>query len=175
MRIASSMKSRYGMGGLFPSMPHEAVRMATGREASMRWARAPEAKPPKTTAWMAPRRLMARMPISAAGIMGTEKGKIVNRVARQGSLTVDKHDIPLLDTLLPQDGSEDLDLIEQLLVCDALLGVGDGAVVKNGGEVTVAGKDMSVNTVVARRYLAIGEPLPVLVSVARLEPLGCAG
>lgn len=56
---ASSTRGWYDMGAFAPSMPHDEVRMATGREASMRWARALDAKPPKTMAWTAPRRLMA--------------------------------------------------------------------------------------------------------------------
>jgi hypothetical protein len=63
--------------------------------------------------------------------------------------TVDEHDVPLLDALLPQDGGKGLDLIEQLPVRDALLGVGDGAVVEDGGGVAVAGEHVAVNTVVA--------------------------
>lgn len=64
-------------------------------------------------------------------------------------LTVDKHDIPLLDTLLPQHGGKDLDLVKQLLVREALLGVGDGAVVEDGGGVAAAGEDVPVDAVVA--------------------------
>lgn len=70
-RPASARSGPYGVGGLVPSTPHEAVRMARGREASMRWARACGAKPPKTTVWTAPRREMAKRPMSTAGIMGT--------------------------------------------------------------------------------------------------------
>ena len=48
--------------------------LIAGLLASMRWARAAEAKPPKTTVWIAPRRFTARMPITAAGIIGTTTG-----------------------------------------------------------------------------------------------------
>ena len=59
------------MGGLAPSIPHDAVRMATGFEASILCARDAGANPPNTTAWMAPSREMASVAMSAAGIMGT--------------------------------------------------------------------------------------------------------
>src|SRR5690242_8451332 len=44
---ASSTRARYAIGGLLPSIPQDAVKMATGRDASIRWARALPAKPPK--------------------------------------------------------------------------------------------------------------------------------
>lgn len=68
---AFSMRGLYEIGPLDPSMPQEAVMMARGRAASMRCARAAGAKPPKTAAWMAPSRVIARQAISAAGIIGT--------------------------------------------------------------------------------------------------------
>jgi hypothetical protein len=108
--------------------------------------------------------------------MGTGTVRVWTTPPRRRSRpTVDEHDVPLLNTLLPQDGSEHLDLIEQLLVRDALLGVGYWAVVEDSGEVTVAGEDMTVDAVVTRGYLAVWEPLPVGVGVACLENLGRPG
>ena len=88
-------------------------------------------------------------------------------------LTVDEDHIPLFDALLAEDAGEGLDLVEELLVRDPLLGFGDGAVVQDGGQVAVAGVDMAVDAVVAGRYLAIWEPLPVVVGLTapqRLRP-----
>jgi hypothetical protein len=45
--------------------------MARGRAASIRCANDCAAKPPKTAAWMAPRRVIASAAMSAAGIIGT--------------------------------------------------------------------------------------------------------
>lgn len=59
------------MGPLEPSIPHDAVMIAFGRAASIRCARACGAKPPKTAAWIAPRRVIASAAIKAAGIIGT--------------------------------------------------------------------------------------------------------
>lgn len=66
------MKGLYDIGGFAPSIPQDAVRIATGFEASIRCAKDAGAKPPKTTACIAPNREMARVPIRAAGIIGTE-------------------------------------------------------------------------------------------------------
>src|SRR4051812_29066238 len=66
------------MGPLFPSIPHEAVIIARGRAASMRCARDCGAKPPKTAAWIAPRGVIARAAIRAAGIIGTTPGWFVS-------------------------------------------------------------------------------------------------
>lgn len=70
--MASVMKGLYAIGGLLPSIPHEAVSIAMGFEASILCARDAGANPPNTTAWIAPSREMASIPIKAAGIMGTE-------------------------------------------------------------------------------------------------------
>ena len=70
--MASVMNGLYDMGGLAPSIPQEAVRIATGFEASILWAREFAANPPNTTAWIAPSRDIASIPMRAAGIMGTE-------------------------------------------------------------------------------------------------------
>lgn len=56
-------------------MPHEAVMMTRGRAASIRCANDCAAKPPKTAAWMAPRRVIASAAMSAAGIIGTRVGE----------------------------------------------------------------------------------------------------
>lgn len=48
--MASVMYGLYAIGGLAPSIPHEAVRMAMGFEASILCARDAGANPPKTTA-----------------------------------------------------------------------------------------------------------------------------
>ena len=69
--IASVMNGLYDIGGLAPSIPQDAVRIATGFEASIRCARDAAANPPNTTAWIAPSRDMASVPIRAAGIIGT--------------------------------------------------------------------------------------------------------
>ena len=65
------------------------------------------------------------------------------------NLTVYQDYISLLDTLLLEHRRKDLHLIEQLFVRDALLGVGNRAVVQDGGRVAVAGEDMTVYAVVA--------------------------
>ena len=61
----------YSTGPFAPSTPHEAVITAFGFEASMRCASEADANPPNTTAWIAPRREIARIAKSAEGIMGT--------------------------------------------------------------------------------------------------------
>ena len=52
------------------STPHDAERMATGLESSMRVASSGAAKPPNTTEWMAPMRAQASMAITASGTIG---------------------------------------------------------------------------------------------------------
>lgn len=89
-------------------------------------------------------------------------------------LTVDQHDVALLDALLAQDAGKGLDLIEELLVGDGLLGLGHGAVVEDGRGVAVAGVHVAVDAVVAGGQLARREPLPVVVRLAVLELLACA-
>jgi hypothetical protein len=48
--MAPSTKGRYANGPLAPSIPQEAVMMARGLAASMRWARDAAANPPNTAA-----------------------------------------------------------------------------------------------------------------------------
>ena len=48
--IASWMNGLYDIGGLAPSIPHDAVRTTTGFEASILWAKDTGANPPNTTA-----------------------------------------------------------------------------------------------------------------------------
>lgn len=68
---ASSTNPLYPTGPFpAPSSPHDAVSTTTGRAASIRCASAVAANPPNTTACTAPSRFAARMPTSAAGIMG---------------------------------------------------------------------------------------------------------
>src|ERR1700761_881105 len=101
------------MGPLAPSIPHEAVMIARGRAASMRWARDCAANPPKTAAWMAPRRVIASAAMSAAGIMGTAWGQpAMLDGSEAGEHTIDNHDIALAHTLLPQHTRQHLHLIE---------------------------------------------------------------
>src|ERR1700712_2672593 len=101
------------MGGFAPSMPQDAVRIATGREASIRCANEAAAKPPKTTAWMAPRRLMANMPMRAAGIMGTISCQPCSHrvVHDMGALTVHQHNISLLHALVSENSCQYLHFI----------------------------------------------------------------
>lgn len=65
------MIALYGNGPFEPSMPQDAVIRAIGLEASIRCASAAGANPPKTTAWIAPRREIASIAKRAAGIIGT--------------------------------------------------------------------------------------------------------
>lgn len=65
------------MGPLLPSIPHEAVMTAFGRDASIRWARELGLKPPNTTACIAPSRAIANIAKMAAGIMGTAQCQVV--------------------------------------------------------------------------------------------------
>ena len=51
-------------------MPQEADRIIFGAASSMRLASSWEAKPPKTTEWMAPMRAQASMAMMASGTMG---------------------------------------------------------------------------------------------------------
>ena len=52
------------------SMPHEADTMTFGFASSMRTASSFEAKPPKTTEWIAPSRATASIAITDSGIIG---------------------------------------------------------------------------------------------------------
>jgi hypothetical protein len=52
------------------SMPQEAERIIFGVASSMRLASSGEAKPPKTTEWMAPMRAQASIAMTASGTMG---------------------------------------------------------------------------------------------------------
>jgi len=54
----------------FTSIPHEAERMSLGLASSMRLASSFDAKPPKTTEWIAPMRAHASMAITASGTIG---------------------------------------------------------------------------------------------------------
>ena len=51
-------------------MPQEAERIAVGLASSIRLASSLEAKPPKTTEWIAPRRAHASIAITASGTIG---------------------------------------------------------------------------------------------------------
>jgi hypothetical protein len=83
------------MGGLAPSIPHEAVRIATGFDASIRCAREAAANPPNTTAWIAPSREIASIPIRAAGIIGTVKSSEYHYLAGVGNSLYIKTTSPL--------------------------------------------------------------------------------
>lgn len=68
---ASSTNPLYPTGPFRPpSIPHDAVNTTTGLAASILCASAVAANPPNTTACTAPSRFTARIPTSAAGIMG---------------------------------------------------------------------------------------------------------
>jgi hypothetical protein len=84
------------------------------------------------------------------------------------SHTVEENDITLLDTLFPQSAGECRDLVEELCVRELLPGARDGAIKVDGNMITVAGKYMAVNAVVAGGDLAIREPDPAVV----LRPAG---
>jgi hypothetical protein len=66
-----------------------------------------------------------------------------------GQLTIDEHNISLLNTLLAQDAGKCLDFIEELLVGDRLLGVRHRTVVEYGREVAVTSVHVAVDAVVA--------------------------
>jgi len=115
--------------------------------------------------------------MSVAGIMGTalylsatfasptlpQNTHFTAPLPLGSELTIHEHHIALLDAFLAQCAGKGLDLGQQLLVADALLGLRYGTVVEDGGGVPVPGQDMAVDAVVARRYLAPREPLPVIV------------
>jgi len=63
--------------------------------------------------------------------------------------TVDENYIPLFDAFLLENGSEHLDLIQKLLVGIGLFGLGHWTVVVYGRRVPVAGKNVTVDAVVA--------------------------
>ena len=131
--------------------------IALGLEASILCASDAGEKPPKTTACMAPSRDMARMAKRAAGIMGTISCQKGPREGQWGH-TVHKHNISLLHTLLPEHPSQRLYLREQLTVCVLLLAPRDRRVPNDGIDLAIAGLDVSVDAVVAGRYLAIRKP-----------------
>ena len=83
-----------------------------GLDASMRWASDAGAKPPKTTAWMAPSREMARRAKSAAGIMGTGKVSCNCRECSDRAHTVDENYIAFLHPLISQHTSKCLHFAE---------------------------------------------------------------
>lgn len=113
------------MGPLDPSIPHDAVIIALGRAASMRCARACEAKPPKTAAWIAPKRVIANAAIKAAGIIGTrcDTWSVLDSWFSSiphlwchyevvGLRTVNDNNITLLYPFLPKHTGKNLHLIE---------------------------------------------------------------
>lgn len=110
--------------------------------------------------------------------MGTLGSDVVSSRVRKVSpcvrLTVHQHDIPLLDALLAQHAGKRLDLVQQLLVGDGLLGARHGAVVEDGRAVAEAGVHVAVDAVVAGGQLAAREPLPVVVRPAALQLLARA-
>jgi hypothetical protein len=52
------------------SIPHEAVTTTFGFASSIRLASSCDAKPPKTTEWIAPMRAHASIAMTASGTMG---------------------------------------------------------------------------------------------------------
>lgn len=68
-----------------------------------------------------------------------------------GKLTVNKHNISLLDTFLSENSSESLDLVKKLLVSEALLSVRNWTVVEDGRLVSTSSQNMTVNAVIASR------------------------
>jgi hypothetical protein len=68
-RIASSSSGLYAVT-LPERLPASAPTTTTGRASSMRLASEVEAKPPKTTEWMAPIRTVASIAKTASGIIG---------------------------------------------------------------------------------------------------------
>lgn len=76
---------------------------------------------------------------------------------------IDEHDVAPAHALVAQDGSEGLDLIEELGVGDALLGARDWAVIEDGRTLAMAGEDVAVDAVVAGGDLAVRKPLPVVM------------
>lgn len=83
-----------------------------GLDASIRCASDAGANPPKTTAWMAPSREMARRAKRAAGIMGTWEVSYNGWEIFRKSHTVDENDIALPHPLISQYASECLHLTE---------------------------------------------------------------
>lgn len=150
--------------------------MALGRAASIRWASDLAANPPNTAEWIAPRRVMARAAISAAGIIGTKTvSNALMNTAKQGYHTVDNHNIALLNPLLPQHPGQHLHLIQQLLVGVLLLRARHRRLPDNCSRIPVPVVHMPIDAVVGRGDFAVGEPGPVLVGISarkRLGPLG---
>lgn len=87
---------------------------------------------------------------------------------RKKNLTVDEYNIALLDTLLSQGASKDLDLVEELCITESLFRLGHRTVIIYGGMVTMTGNDVTVNAIVARRDLPIWKPRPGCMSDAAL-------
>lgn len=81
-------------------------------------------------------------------------------------LTIEHDNVALPDSLLPQGAGQHLNMVKQLLVRVPLLDPCDGAVVVDGDLLTPAGEDVPVDAVVARRDLAVREPLPCVVGDA---------
>ena len=86
--------------------------------------------------------------------------------------TVHEYHVAFLDPLLPQHSGQGLDLAEQLFVGVFLLLARDGRVPDDGRGVAMTVLDMSVNTIVRRRYLPIREPCPMRMTDATGELLG---
>jgi hypothetical protein len=147
-----------------PSIPQEAVIIARGRAASIRCARAAGAKPPKTAAWIAPRRVIARQAIRAAGIIGTVPISFCVRIV--GSIwdrpTVDEDYIAAFHAFFSENAGEDFDFIEELGVSVSFGGAGHGGFPDNCDIVAVACVDVAIDTVVGCGDLAIREPGPLV-------------
>jgi hypothetical protein len=90
----------------------------------------------------------------------------------RAELTINHNNIPLLNPLLPQHPCKSLYLTQQLRIANALLDACHRAVIQNSRTITVAGLDVAVHAVVARRDLTVGEPRPRVVRHTRfLQPL----
>lgn len=83
-------------------------------------------------------------------------------------LTIQHDNISPLDALGSQHTGKNFNLVEQPAVRVCLLGLGHGAVVIDGDIITSTGLHVPINTVVACRYLAAGEPLPRIVGYASI-------
>lgn len=86
---------------------------------------------------------------------------------------IHEYSIAFANALGAQHRRQGLDVVQQLGVADALFCARHGAVVQDRGLAAVSRLHVAVDAVVARRDLAVREPLPVVVGLVRLgEGLG---
>ena len=145
----------------------------------MRCAREAAANPPNTTAWMAPRRAVARIANTAEGIIGTEGGgrnELVGGLEGrrlEGLLTVDEYCVSLLDALFLEHCRQGFYFFQQLLVRELLFLPRDWRVPDDCHGAFMTSFDMSVYTIVCCRNLSAWKPRPMLMLNSAGQPLRC--